>query len=264
MNQKIYQITQYFKYLCHAQSSIGHGIHSPFVYEMVEQIFNHEGEYYSFNKIEEIRLQLLKNKNLIKIEDFGAGSTQTKSNKRTVSSISKSALLDVEYAHLLFRLTNRFKPKNIVELGTSLGLTTAYLSSARTSSKVYTFEGSPEIAKIAQHNFEQLKKQNIELIVGEFDKNLSKTIENIDTIDFAFIDGNHSYEPTMRYFEILLEKRTNDSVFIFDDIYWSKSMTKAWKEIIARPEVTVSIDLFRMGLIFFRKENPKQDFCIRF
>ena len=105
---------------------------------------------------------------------------------------------------------------------------------------------------------------NTLLTVGEFDKQLPKVLPNIETIDFAFIDGNHRYEPTLKYFEMLLGKSTDQSIFIFDDIYWSEGMCKAWKEIIARPEVTVSIDLYRMGIIFFRKESPKQDFVVRF
>lgn len=264
MNQRIYQIKQYAKHLKQAKSKLGHGVHSPFVYELVEQVFNHDGQYYSFAKIEQLREQLLKDKTIIEIEDFGAGSTQTKDNKRRIASIANSALLKAEHSQLLFRLVNRFQPKNIIELGTSLGTTSAYLASACKNSQVYTFEGSPEVAKMAKRNLNHLNIKNIQLITGEFDKKLPKALELINTVDFAFIDGNHRYEPTIKYFELLLKKSTPDSVFIFDDIYWSEGMTKAWKEIIARPEVTVSIDLFRMGIIFFRKESLKQDFVIKF
>ena len=264
MNQKIYQIKQYVKHLKQAKSRLGHGVHSPFVYDLIEQVFNHEGQYYPFAKIEQLRQQLQKDKTIIEIEDFGAGSTQTKNNKRSVASIAKSALLNAEHSQLLFRLVNRFQPKNIIELGTSLGTTSAYLASACKESQVYTFEGSPEIAKVAERNFDHLKIKNIDLTIGEFDTQLATKLSNIDTVDFAFIDGNHRYEPTVKYFEMLLEKATPNSVFIFDDIYWSEGMTRAWKEIIARPEVIVSIDIYRMGIIFFRKENPKQDFIVRF
>ena len=264
MNQKVYQIKQYARHLMNAKSKLGHGVHSPFVYELIEQVFNHEGQYYSFTKIEQLREQLLKDKTVIEIEDFGAGSTQTKNNKRSIASIASSALLEAKHSQLLFRLVNRFQPKNIIELGTSLGITSAYLASACKNAQVYTFEGSPDVAKIAKRNLNHLEVKNIQLITGEFDKKLPKTLELINSVELAFIDGNHRYEPTLRYFEMLLEKSTLNSVFIFDDIYWSEGMTKAWKEIIARPEITVSIDVYRMGIIFFRKESPKQDFVVRY
>ncbi len=264
MNQKVHQIKQYIKFQAQAKTSLGHGVHSPFVYDLIETVFNNDGQYYCFSKIEKLRSDLLRNKTMIEIEDFGAGSNKTKSNSRKISSIAKTALLGAEYAQLMFRLVNRFQPKNIIELGTSLGISSSYLASACKNSQVYTFEGSPEIAQIAKRNFNQLKINNIQLITGAFDQKLPKALQLIDSVDFAFIDGNHRYEPTKKYFEMLLEKANSESVFVFDDIYWSEGMTKAWNEIIARPEVVVSIDLFRMGMIFFRKESQKQDFKIRF
>lgn len=264
MKQKIHQIKYYFKHLAKAKSRLGHGVHSPFVYDLIEQVFNHNGDYYIFNRIEKTRESLLKNHKTIEIEDFGAGSAVNKSNIRSISSIAKSALLDKDFSQLLFRLVNRFQPKTIIELGSSLGLTSAYLSSACKSSSLYTFEGSPEIAAIANRNLKHLKIKNTKLIIGEFDLKLAPILEEIETVDFAFIDGNHQYEPSIRYFEMLLKKSTPNSVFVFDDIYWSEGMTKAWHEIIARPEVVVSIDLYRMGLVFFRKESQKENFKVLF
>jgi len=264
MNQKLFQIKQYINYQLVAKSRLGHGVHSPFVYDLIEQVFNHEGNYYAFNKIEKQRSKLLKSDKIIEIEDFGAGSSVNKHKKRKLSSIASTALLDSNHAQLLFRLVNRFQTQNIIELGSSLGITSSYLSFARKKSNIYTFEGSPEIAKIAENTFKQLKLSNIELHFGEFSNTLPQVLEKIDTVDFAFIDGNHRYEPTIKYFEMLLKKATNDSVFVFDDIYWSEGMAQAWKEIIARPEVSVSIDLYRMGIIFFRKESTKENFVVKF
>ena len=264
MQQKIHQIKYFIKHLAQAHSRLGHGVHSPFVYELVEQVFNNNGEYYSFKAIEKLRVRLRNDKTIVEVEDFGAGSTQTQNNRRSISSIAKSALLGKEHAQLLFRLVNRFQPKTIIELGTSLGLSSAYLASACKHAMVHTFEGSPEISKLAQNNLKHLNLKNIKLHTGPFDLELPKLLDAIDSIDFAFIDGNHKYEPTLKYFNLLLQKSHPKSIFVFDDIYWSEGMTKAWKEIIAQPEVTVSIDLYRMGIVFFRTESPKQDFKIRF
>ncbi len=264
MRQKVYQIKQYINYLQRSKSRQGHGVHSPFVFDLIETVFNHIGQYYSFKRIEKVRIVLLKDKTIIKIEDFGAGSVQNKSNRREISDITKSALLDPEYAQLLFRLVNRFQSRNIIEIGTSLGITSAYLASVSKKSHLYTIEGSSDIYKIAKRNLNYLKIRNVELLQGSFDEQLPQVLNKIDSVDFAFIDGNHRYEATIRYFEMLLKKSTLSSVFVFDDIYWSEGMTKAWKEIISRPEVSVSIDLYRMGLIFFRKENTKENFTVRF
>lgn len=264
MHQKIYQIKAYANHWKHANSKLGHGIHSPFVYDLVETVFNHMGSYYCFPKIEKQRQHLLSNKTLVEIEDFGAGSSVSKHKKRSLSSIAQTALLAPAHAQLLFRLVNRFQSKTIIELGSSLGISSAYLASACKDSTLYTIEGSPEIAKIAQQNLSKLKIENVILKTGPFEEQLPEVLKTVEQVDFAFIDGNHRYEPTLQYFELLLEKSHEDSVFVFDDIYWSEGMTKAWNEIIARPEVKVSIDLYRMGIIFFRKESLKQDFKIKF
>jgi len=264
MHQKIYQLKAYVKHWKQANSKLGHGIHSPFVYDLVETVFNHTGSYYCFPKIEKQREHMLSNKSIIEVEDFGAGSSVNKQNKRSLSSIAKTALLQPLHAQLMFRLVNRFKPKTIIELGSSLGITSAYLASACKTAQLYTLEGSPEVAKVAQSNLSKLKIKNAILKTGPFEEQLPKVLDTIEKVDFAFIDGNHRYEATLQYFELLLKKANEHSVFVFDDIYWSEDMTKAWKEIIARPEVKVSIDLYRMGIIFFRKESLKQDFKIKF
>lgn len=264
MNQKVYQIKKYLEHLRKSKSKLGHGVHSPFVYDLIETIFNNFGTYYCFPKIEKLRDQLLNDSSVINIEDFGAGSAKDNNQQRKLSNIAEYALLKKEHAQLLFKIINRFQSKTLIELGTSLGTTSAYLASACKNSQLYTFEGSPEVARIAQRNFKHLKIKNINLTIGEFDKTLEAKLKNINTIDFAFIDGNHRYEPTIKYFEMLLEKSTPNSVFVFDDIYWSEGMTQAWKEIISNPKVTVSIDLYRMGIIFFRKESLKQNFKIQF
>jgi len=264
MNQEIFQIKQYIHYLFVAKSSLGHGVHSPFVYELIEQVFNNEGNYYAFRKIEKQRSKLLKSNKIIEIEDFGAGSSINKDTNRILSSIANTALLGSRHAQLLFRLVNRFQSQNIIELGTSLGITSSYLCNALKKSNVHTFEGSPKIAKQAEQIFKELKLTNIELHLGEFSDTLPQVLAKIDTVDFAFIDGNHRYEPTIKYFEMLLKKANNNSVFVFDDIYWSEGMAQAWKEIIARAEVSVSIDLYRMGIIFFRKESTKENFVVKF
>ena len=199
----------------------------------------------------------------IKVKDYGAGSKSLQGNERQVKDIATSALKPPRLAQLLFRLAIYSKPKVIVDLGASLGITTIYEASANKKSKVYTFEGCPETAKIALANFKKAGLHNIELIEGNLDDTLEKKLNDVESVDFVFFDANHRKEPTLRYFSLCLSKANKDSVFIFDDIHWSGEMEEAWEEIKAHPKALITIDLFYMGLVFFRTNQPKQHFKLR-
>lgn len=241
-----------------------HGIHSPFVFKLQHEVIEHNGTYVPYLQIEDLRNDMLSDKREIKVKDFGAGSRTNNSPVRRISDIARNSAKAPRYAQLLFRLVNHFKPDTILDLGTSLGLTTAYLASAKRNATVYSFEGCPETAALARQNFKSLKLGNIQLIEGNLDETLSATLKKLDKVDFVFFDGNHRYEPTMRYFRQCLAKAHENSVFVLDDIYWSKEMERAWKEISATPEVSVALDLFQIGIVFFRKGQEKEYFTIRY
>jgi len=256
---------KYLRYLITAANGKGHGVHSPFVFEFITRVLNDNRRFYAFDGIEKIRTQLLSNHTLIEIQDFGAGSRVAKNNSRKICDVAKSSLKPAKYSQLLFRMIDYYGPKQIIELGTSLGITTAYLASANPAAKVTTFEGSNAIAKIAGHNHQLLGLTNIDLIEGNFDKELPRWLAQNKKVDFAFIDGNHALKPTMAYFEALLDVVEDHSILVFDDIHWSKEMEEAWAQISAHPSVTLSIDLFFIGVVFFRKEfAQKQQVSIRF
>jgi predicted O-methyltransferase YrrM len=166
-------------------------------------------------------------------------------------------------ARLLFRLVRRFQPATLFDLGTSLGLTTLYFAKAAPQARILTFEGCPETASVAQSNFNALNAKNVEIRVGNLDETLATAVAATDRIDFAFFDAYHRYEPTVRYFETCLRKAHDDSLFVFDDIHWSPEMERAWSYLQAHPRVALTIDLFFIGLVFFRKSAPKQHFILR-
>jgi len=264
---------KYVSYWVTASNSKGHGVHSPFVFEFITEVLNDRREYYCFAAIEKLREQLKYDKTEIIVADFGAGlKFESSSYKRKVSDITKSSLKSKRFGQLLFRILNFYfsekSPESVVhvlELGTSLGITTAYLASVNKNYKVLTMEGAKAVVGIAKKNFQQLGLTNIEVIEGNFDNSLPIIINQQSAIDFAFIDGNHRKEPTMRYFKEILQKTTMHSILVFDDIHWSKEMNEAWQNIKNHPSVTLSIDLFFIGIVFFRKEQiAKQHFIIRF
>jgi predicted O-methyltransferase YrrM len=240
-------------------------MHSPFVFEFITKVMNDKTVYPEYEKVEGLRSQLLNDNTVLEIEDFGAGSVIDKKNKRTISSIAKNAAKPRKFGQLLFRMMKHYRPTTILELGTSLGITTSYLSLARPDARLITMEGSKEIADVAKRNFEAIELKNVELIEGNFDDTLSSVVRSLSSVDFAFIDGNHRKEPTERYFKELLAITNNDSILVFDDIHWSSEMEAAWETIKKDAAVTCSIDLFFIGIVFFRKEfKEKQHFVIRY
>lgn len=265
MYSKTQLVLKYLNYYLRSSNGKGHGMHSPFVFELIDEVLNDNRNFYAFDPIEKIRQSLLTNQQKLMIEDFGAGSRTIKTNERTVASIARSSLKPKKYSQLLFRIVNHYQPKIILELGTSFGITTSYLASAKQDATIISMEGAPAIAAIAKENFSKLKLNNIELIQGNFDDTLPKTISNLSTIDLAFIDGNHRHQPTVNYFEQILANANNYSIIILDDIHWSEEMEAAWKDIQNNSSVTMTIDLFFIGIVLLRNEfKVKQHFSVRF
>ncbi|MEP6617133.1 MAG: class I SAM-dependent methyltransferase [Ginsengibacter sp.] len=256
---------KYLHYYLTAANGKGHGIHSPFVYDFVSKVMRDKKEDSCYPAIEKERTQLINDGRTIEVQDFGAGSSMKTEKKRVVKDIARSSLKNKKFARLLFRIVTYYQSQNIIELGTSLGITTSYLAKANPSAKVYTLEGSPNIAGIAAGNFRNLGISNIELITGKFENTLPPLLQKIPVVDLAFIDGNHQKEPTLLYFKWLSAKINPSSILIFDDIHWSKEMEEAWAFIREDALVTLSIDLFFMGIVFFSDDfKAKQHFTIRF
>jgi predicted O-methyltransferase YrrM len=259
---KLYSILKYIQYQTKAQNL--HGLHSPFVYELTEQVIYNEMQYYCYDKIEGIRQNLLNDKRTCACIELGAGSYANKKQVKAVKQIASTALKSAKYSQLLFRLSNYFQPKTILEIGTSLGVTTSYMASASRNSLVITLEGCEDVLEIAKQNFDDLKLNNVKSVLGNFNETLPKILSQEQNLDFVFFDGNHKYEPTIRYFNWCKEKAAAESVFVFDDIYWSKEMGKAWEEIKNHPDVMISLDLYYLGIVFFKKQLVKQHFVIRY
>jgi predicted O-methyltransferase YrrM len=241
-----------------------HGVHSPFVYRLLDEVIYDYHAKNDYSDIEKLRLSLLKDDRWIHITDLGAGSILNKNTKKQVRVLAKNALKSASLAQLIYRLAANIKPRTIIELGTCLGITTAYLAKAAPEANVITIEGCPETAALARENLDKLHVQNTELLTGNFDDLLPNILNNIEALDFVYVDGNHRKDATLNYFEWCLPKLSQNSIMIFDDIYWSKGMKEAWAQIKAHPEVSVSIDLFWIGLVFVRKGQVKEDFTIRY
>lgn len=250
------------------RSGNAHAVHSPFVFELYTRVIRPATQQPDFGKpdfgkIETLRAALLADPREIDTIDLGAGSRVARSPRRRVKDIARYAQKDARTGQLLFRLVSHFAPRTLFDLGTSLGITTSYLAAANPRAAVYTFEGCPQTLAVAKTNFAQLAYRHIRPVAGNLDETLPATLKEITALDFVFFDANHRREPTLRYFAACLAKAHEDSVFVFDDIYWSVEMRTAWEEIKSHPAVTLTVDLFHVGLVFFRRKQPKQHFRLR-
>ena len=222
-----------------------HGVHSPFVYRLLDEVIYDFRAQTVYQEIEQLRAELLQY------------------DPRN-SLVKKNTLTQPRLAQLVHRLVCDLKPKNIIELGTCHGITTTYLAKAATEARVISIDDCPETLAIARENMKKLQIINTELLLGNFDEILPKIIEEIPLLDFVVIEGHHLKEDTLNYFKWCLPKIGENSLLIFADIYWNQGMKEAWEEIKANPEVSVTIDLFYIGLVFFKKGRVKEDFRIRF
>ncbi|MBP6558373.1 MAG: class I SAM-dependent methyltransferase [Flavobacterium sp.] len=254
-------IKSYLNFLYHSKNE--HGVHSPFVFDLVTKCFYDKQQHPEYSILKNYRKSLLENKNTIEVTDFGAGSRVFKSNTRAINQIAKTAGITKKRAELLFRITNYFQPENILEIGTSLGLATSALSLGNLKTKITTLEGCENTLAVAKKQFEKFELANINSIATEFNSFLTNSQLPTPNFQLIYFDGNHSKQATLNYFELLLPTITNESVWIFDDIHWSKDMEEAWKIIKKHPKVTVTIDTFQWGMVFFRTEQEKEHFVIR-
>jgi len=255
------QIKDYLSFL--KQSTTKYGVHSPFVYTLITTCFNAKAVHKKSNVIKAYKHFLRNNKKLLNVIDYGAGSKVFKTNERRISAIAKNAGISTKRAKLLTRVVHYFKANAILEIGTSLGIGTLALALGNENAKITTLEGCIETVKTPQSELHKYVDNTIDFVVGEFSKTLADATDN-QKYDLIYFDGNHQKEPTITYFEQCLPTIHNDTVFIFDDIHWSKEMEKAWEYIKNHKKVRLTIDTFNWGFVFFRKEQQeKEHFTIR-
>ena len=291
-NVYLYRVSSWLKHQLTARNTGGHGVHSPYLFEWVRMVMSDKNTYYVWDEIEEIRQEMLKDTRELEFVDYGSGgplptspSKGRSANMRRVCDIAKGSLARRKDAQLLARLVGWLgrplltsplrggigdeasedrKGLTIVELGTSLGVTTAYLAAMDSRNKVVTYEGCPAVAEVARANWEKLGLSNIACVVGEITvDSLQLAVDSLSGIDVAFIDANHTYEATLTYFNALASRVHEKSVVVVDDIHYNEDMEKAWKAICADERVTTTMDLYRMGLVFFDKHYWRKHYKMR-
>jgi predicted O-methyltransferase YrrM len=264
MSSKAFAVTSYLRFL--VRSGTRHAVHSPFVYTLVDQVLRSTEPCPDFDTIRSLRRRLMASKQEFEVADFGEGreGRNFSFHFESVSALVKRSAVNEKYGQTLYRLTSHFKPKVMLELGTSVGMSAIYLAMGNPQGTLITIEGCTTKSERATANLKSVGITNVEQHIGRFDVVLPEVLQAAGKVDFAFIDGNHNYRATLSYFRKILEYSGNDTVLVFDDIHWSRGMEEAWTEITNHERVTVSVDLFRLGIVFLKKELSPQKFVIRY
>lgn len=260
-----FRVVAYLRYLILSGHRRGHGIHSPFVYDIVSRVFRNKLDSDIVLCMEKIRNKMISDTSIIEINDLGARSLKAKyDKKRKVSEIARYSSVSGKYGMLLSNLSKEFGKPYMIELGTSLGISAMYMALASPDTRLITIEGCSETARIASENFDQAQIKNIELHKGSFDEMLPEILDSCKTPGLVFIDGNHRRDPLLRYFGMIADNSGSNTVVIIDDISLSREMAQAWKEIKSHSKVSVTIDTGRMGVVFFRESINRNHFIVRY
>ncbi len=234
-------------------------VHSPFVAALTNAVLEDKRQFYAFSEMELLREQLQNDQSVLRIEDHGAGSKVHNQRIRTVAALARHAAIPPAVGRMLFRLVDFCKPETVLELGTSLGISTLYLRGAALRAQIVTIEGSPEVAMQARNNFARFYTNNIDLRIGTFAAALPEALQDLQRLDFLYLDGDHRQEATLAYVETCLGFAHEQSVFVIADIYWSDEMQAAWQALRAHPRVRLSVDFFHFGVLFFKTENKEPE-----
>ncbi|MBK8883521.1 MAG: class I SAM-dependent methyltransferase [Bacteroidales bacterium] len=259
-----FRVAKYLNYIIVSDNRRGHGIHSPFVFDLVNRVFRNKTDSTVVYSIEKIRRRLKGDKRKIAVRDLGSGSEKPGSNLKKVSEIARFSAVNKKYGMLLAKMAAEFAGPLIIEFGTSFGISTMYMASSCRDTHVASMEGCPATTEIADLNFKEAGLTNITLHVGPFEDIISEIVKMGITPGMVFIDGNHRKEPVLEYFDKMAEVSDNKTVIIIDDIYFSAEMSEAWDEIRKREKVTLTVDLFRMGIVFFRSGMGRKEYIIRY
>lgn len=233
------------------------GLHSPFIFDLYTRIIKGKEVPSNQNEIEQYRRELKKNHSSFSYKDFKTGQLENSSISKHAKHSPKSKKL----ASILYRLVKSYQPKMAIELGTNLGIGLAYMQSA-TDYPIKSIEGIPELHEQSEKLLKGLGLK-AQTHLGAFAEMLPQILDSIEKLDVAFIDGDHTYEGTLSYFNVFLPLCHEKSILIFDDIHWSPGMEKAWREIQNHPRITRTLDGYFFGIAFFNQGAVKQHFKVR-
>ena len=261
---ELFRTAGYLKYILLSRHRKGHGIHSPFAFNFISNVLRNKIPDDVVFRIENVRRKLLSDNRRIIVNDLGAGSKRMKNNVRKISDIARFASVSGKYGKVLYNLAKDYGQSSTIELGTSLGISTMYIAEGNRRSKLFTVEGCSECLKIAKENFDNADLREIRAFNSSFDEKMGDFLQSGLKPGFVFIDGDHRKDSILRYFTAVLKMADENTVIALDDIHHSREMEEAWTEIKAMDRVSVSFDIHRMGIVFFRSDLSDNHYIIRY
>lgn len=246
-------------FLFYRRASTLYDIHSPFVAGLVKAMLEDHRWFYVFSDILGLRDFIAQNKQVIPQSSFGAGSQIILTKGVSVAELGQTVAVGDRNGRLLFRLVNFLKPRYLLEMGTSLGLSAIYQAAGSLDGQLISLEGSPEISQLARQHVEGLGYKNIHIVNGRFSAQLPGVLQQLPQLDYVYLDGDHRLQPTLSYFESCLPHLHAQSAFVLADIYWSDEMLAAWEQLKVHSRVTLSVDFYDFGILFFREEQREKE-----
>ncbi len=229
-------------------AKVVYDLHGPTAYQFAVRILEDRRHYYRFEEIEKLRKTLLQAKEVVPPSDWGAGS---KKRGHTLADIVRHSACSPALGRMLFKTSLLYRPQTLLELGSSLGLSALYLSGGALQARFRGIEGHPYLCRKAEEHLKQFNTPDARVLCGAFRQKLPEVLKELGQVDLVYFDGDHRHEATLELFRTVLPHRSENAVFVFDDIHWSKGMSRAWEEIRHQPEVKLSIDIWRAGFLFF-------------
>ena len=252
-------VCEYIKYIAKAKGR--HGIHSPFVFDLVNVCFNIKVAKNDKITLDNYLSILYSDKKTYLFDTYGAGS-KSKKTYTTIESLAQKASTKGKYWKLLYRISKHYKSTNILELGTNFGLGTLAFKLGNPFSFIKSIEGSKTLNDINKHNFFNLKLENIDFIQSSFEDFFTQ--QNDSIYDLVFIDGDHIGKNLLSNLDKTLQNCHNETLIIIDDIRWSADMLSAWEQIIADKRFHLTIDLFKLGIVLLKTNKEKEHFILRY
>jgi len=255
-----YRAGAYLRYAYRAKNA--HRVHSPFVFDLYSKHLLNPAACNTLDSLEELRTTLLKNTSPIHTTPLGAPSKTIKTNITSVSEIVKGSVITAKWSRILFRLIQALQPNSILELGSSIGFSSVLLHKAAPNAKIHTIEGQLEVSAFAKTFIQQHTSKNVQLHAGVFEHILPKVCVEHGPFDFVYLDGDHRSQALIHNIKTLLPHLSSNACILIDDIHWSSDMEKAWRNLYSNSRFMLSIDLFRMGLLFCGHRRVKEHFTL--
>lgn len=251
-----YHLAAMARHFVTSKSSVGHGVHSPFVYNFLTEVINQQTPPAMVSGAESLRAEMLADRRAIDVTDYGIGTCGRKDPKRVIHDIAANAALSPRNAAMLARIAAAHSTPAggvVLELGTSLGISTLCLSAAAPQNRIITVEGCPSVASVAQENLRKHKVSNVQLINAEFSDALRYLQQQNIRVGLAFIDGNHNGEALLKYFGVIMEMAAENITVVADDIHLNRSMYEGWKKICCNWHEDAIVEMFSFGILFRKR-----------